>query len=210
MTAPLTFSALRLSDYLTQVIDTLCRAAAAKAARRWVLAPLILLLWPYLRRVAARFDALVRRLGAARRTTPRPPRAPVASVAPAGRPARARLPQGFGWLLWLGPEAAALASRVRHLLADPDMAALLDAEPGAGRILRPLCRMLGIGPGSDVPPALFQRPQAAATPSSGAPASTSSNPASRVPEPLWKGPATPAAAGHLGLKADSERFSGRN
>ncbi|MBV8522612.1 MAG: hypothetical protein JOY71_10905 [Acetobacteraceae bacterium] len=35
---------------------------------------------------------------------------------------------------------------MQYLLADPEMAALLADVPQAGRILRPLCRMLGIRP----------------------------------------------------------------
>ena len=56
-----------------------------------------------------------------------------------------------------------MASQLRHLLRDAEFAAFLAAAPQAGRLLRPLCRMLGIGPDPDIPVGLFQRPPAAAT-----------------------------------------------
>jgi hypothetical protein len=55
------------------------------------------------------------------------------------------LPRGFGWLLPLVPqEAACFAGQMRGVLAEPEMVALLAAAPQARRVLRPLCRMLGI------------------------------------------------------------------
>ncbi len=46
--------------------------------------------------------------------------------------------------------------QVQHLLGDPELAALLAAEPKLGRILRPLCRMLAIRPGPDLPAGLHR------------------------------------------------------
>ena len=137
-----------LSERFTQIVDAMGRVAAAKASRYWALAPVVLLLWSYLKRLARRFDSL-----ALRRRAPVPrPRSPRA-VSTQPPPAR-RLPQGFAWLRLFGPEMGALGSQLRHLLAEPEMTALLEEAPQAGRLLRPLCRMLGIGPGPDVPPAL--------------------------------------------------------
>ena len=57
------------------------------------------------------------------------------------------LPTGRGWLVRvLGHEAAACASQLEHLLADPEAVRLLAQAPGAYRILNPLRRLLGIGP----------------------------------------------------------------
>jgi hypothetical protein len=42
------------------------------------------------------------------------------------------------------PGTAVYAGQVQTFLADPEAAALLEAAPQAGRILRPLCRMLAI------------------------------------------------------------------
>jgi len=75
-----------------------------------------------------------------------------------GKPARPRrpgrpsgphsslLPRGRFWLIGvLGYEAAGLASQLQALLAEPAAAALLAEVPAAGRILRPIARMLAIG-----------------------------------------------------------------
>ncbi len=56
-----------------------------------------------------------------------------------------RLPQGDGWLLPLVPMHAATAgSQLTHMLAQPEMAALIAGVPTLGRVLRPLARMLGV------------------------------------------------------------------
>ena len=44
----------------------------------------------------------------------------------------------------LGWEIAVYRSQLEDLLAEPDMRAALAAMPGAWRVLRPLCRMLGV------------------------------------------------------------------
>ena len=127
------------------ILAWLNRALAAAAAKNRLMAPLILLLWPRLNRLAARFASLAARVAAGtaaprRRTSPRP-----ASARP--RKPYARLPRRFGWLLRLEREAAAAAgSQLQHLLTDPEMADILAAAPQAGRLLRPLCRMLGVRP----------------------------------------------------------------
>ena len=41
-------------------------------------------------------------------------------------------------------QAAQFAPQVEHFLAEPELAALLRDAPQAGRLLRPLCRMLAI------------------------------------------------------------------
>ncbi len=107
--------------------------------------PLISLLWNRLSRLTRRFDALVARLDAGR---------PAATYRKRTRPARAapdpgalRLPRERFWLIRLLPhQAAAYGSQLQALLADPQTAALLAAAPEAGRILRPLCRLLGVHP----------------------------------------------------------------
>ncbi len=58
----------------------------------------------------------------------------------------------------LVPQTASGASQLQHLLAEPEMAALIAAAPQMGRILRPLCRMLGVRP----PPGLRAPPPARA------------------------------------------------
>ncbi len=72
-----------------------------------------------------------------------PPRAP--------RPPR--LPGNFGWLLGMSSATAAAGSQLAYLLTDPEMLAILRASPLLVRMLRPLCRMLGV-----VLPAEFRPP----------------------------------------------------
>ncbi len=102
----------------------------------------MLLLWSRLRRTAERFARLAAKVQAG--TLP-PPRRRLRSPRPA-RPQKLRLPRGVAWLLRRLPQAASAASQLQHLLADPAMADLLAAAPQAGRLLRPLCQMLGIRP----------------------------------------------------------------
>ncbi|HET9146869.1 MAG TPA: hypothetical protein VFN77_02350, partial [Acetobacteraceae bacterium] len=110
----------------------------AWAGRAWTGA-LTILLWTRLRRAAARFTAL------AAQNQP-PPANPRRARIRKPRPAPPRLPRGFAWLLAPVPEAAASASQLRHLLAEPEMQGLIAADPRFGRILRPLCHMVGIRP----------------------------------------------------------------
>jgi hypothetical protein len=54
-------------------------------------------------------------------------------------------PGGFGWLVrMVGWQAAGYGSQLRAVLTTPEMVALLTASPEAGRVLRPVCRLLGI------------------------------------------------------------------
>ncbi len=132
------------------MLDGLCRAIAARGAGAWLATPLMFLLWSRLRRTALRFASLAAKLRAG--TLP-PPRHRTRSPRPV-QPPSLRLPRGHAWLVRRLPQAAASASQLQCLLADPAMAELLAAAPQAGRLLRPLCRMLGVRP----PPALPRPP----------------------------------------------------
>ena len=85
---------------------------------------------------------------------PRPKAPPEAQDAPTPVPtpvlAEPKLPSGFGWLLKRARVAFG-RSQMQHLLAQPDMQALIAAVPPIVRHLRPVCRMLGVTP----PPGLF-------------------------------------------------------
>ena len=124
------------------ITEGLCRVVAASHARG-VAGPVIILIWRRLRRIAARFASLTARVRSGalpspvrrRRAMPRP-RSP--------RPPSPRLPRRFAWLIRLIPAVACHRSQLQHLLSDPEMAALLSAAPQMGRLLRPLCQMLGL------------------------------------------------------------------
>ncbi len=121
-------------------------------ARRFVREPRLVLLnvplWSWLNRAIRRFAGAL-----ARPVIVGPSRAGrIAAV----RAPRVRLLGARGWLLReLGWEIAVYRSQLEALLAEPDMRAALEARPGAGRILRPLCRMLGVEvPGLALPVAV--------------------------------------------------------
>jgi hypothetical protein len=121
------------------------------AARVGVLGPLIALLSGRLTRRGLRFAAL---LAAFRAGTLRAMRPRAASSPRPARAARPRLPDGFGWLIRrCGWQAACYGSQLGQLLAEPEMVALLRASPQAGRIFRPLCRMLAV----KLPPELARK-----------------------------------------------------
>jgi hypothetical protein len=130
--------------WLGKAVDTLYHAGI-------VAAPLFILLQHRISGIKRRFARLAARLAsgkfAPRKSSgPRPGR-------PTGR--KNLLPSGPCWLIKLVPAAAASASQLRFLLADPEMAALLAAAPAEmGRTLRPLCRMLGV----ELPPILAPPP----------------------------------------------------
>ncbi len=69
----------------------------------------------------------------------------VGSAISGGRAGARIWPGRFGWLVRLaGWEAAGFGSQLRAVLQTPEMVALLEASPQAGRILRPVCRMLAL------------------------------------------------------------------
>ena len=141
---------------LAGIIDLLCRAVAARGVGGWLGGLSVILVWTRLRRLGARFVRLAARIEAGRDIPRRRPRPAAPRPQRSGSPQR--LPRGRGWLVRLvGAEAAAGASQLQHLLATPEMAALLAASPRTGRLLRPLCRTLGVKP----PPALTPPPRPA-------------------------------------------------
>jgi hypothetical protein len=168
------------------VIDRLCRAVAARSAGGRLAGPLIVLIWARLRRMARRFASLVVRHAAGRPLAHRPPARQVARrrSAPPWR-----WPRGNAWLVRLVPEAASGGALLSHLLAEPEMAEFVAAAPQAGRILRPLCRMLGITP----PGRLRRAPPAGPLPASAPPVPARTGPPPPQPSPHQAGP-VPASA----------------
>ena len=97
---------------------------------------IIVPLWRRLTHIAGRFERVVVR--------PAKVRAARTGRSAGGKTQTASLPNGRGWLVReIGWEAAGYGSHLAHLLAGPEMQALIAAVPGVGRVLRPVCRMLG-------------------------------------------------------------------
>ncbi len=152
--------ATSLSDRLSQIVEGLCRAAASrmgvKGPDREAAGRLMVLLWSRLHGMTDRFAALVAGCRF-RRFASRTVRAaaPFADPAPPRlqqHPRQQHLPHGFAWLVRLVPEAASYGAQLQHLLAAPEMEALLAASATARRLLRPLCRMLAVLPAGVPPP----------------------------------------------------------
>jgi hypothetical protein len=119
---------------------------AVVVAQRFVRAPWLVALnvplWSWLSRTVQRFARSVGRPVVVRAAVVRAART---SKDQEPRARGVRLPSRRGWLLHtLGWEVAVYGSQLETLLAEPDKQALLAARPGIARLLRPLCRMLGV------------------------------------------------------------------
>jgi hypothetical protein len=179
-------------DRFALLIRLLREAIWARAAKNEAARPILLLIWSRLGRMAGRFAALAERV----RTGPlRPQRQRTARPPPEERKQeRQRWPGKFAWLLRLVPEAASYGSQLHHLLAGPEMAALLKTAPQAGRILRPLCRLLAQKPiPSLLPPppktARAAPPRSTNPPAAGPPAAAppGAEPKPEVVRRRWRG-----------------------
>jgi hypothetical protein len=138
MQAGPTLSAPDFARRLGVILATL----AALIARRFLHDPfraaLILPLWTHLTRAARRLNCAFARLATGRAPQPRRPH-------PSGPHRRPVLPTRRGWLAAaLGPEAAAYASQIESLLAEPEAADALARSLAARRTLAPIRRMLGL------------------------------------------------------------------
>ena len=116
----------------------------ALVARRFLRMPhlvgLTVLLWGRLNRAVRRFHrALTQKPGKVRAVVVRADRTYVARDRPL------TLPRGRGWIVReLGWEAAAYMAQLEALLAEVESQAALAKAPHAARVLRPICRMLGV------------------------------------------------------------------
>ena len=151
------FSPLRLSpaENLVAVMATLRAVFSRHVTRAQSVDPLFGLIWRYLGRVGPRLERLLVRWRAGRLPAARTPRTPAPTRAPLAPVERLRLPSAQGWLIRRVQPTAQLTGQLQALLDDDEMQALLAATPLAGRILRPLFRMLGIAP---LPPELRPPP----------------------------------------------------
>jgi hypothetical protein len=124
----------------TTILTGLRAVLAARAATDRALTALLVLVWSRLARLQTRLERLIANWRAGTLPTPRPSRA--------GQPRKPTpkpyLPTTPAWLIARVQDAAPFGSQLQHALSDPDLAAFLAAAPQAGRLLRPLCRMLGV------------------------------------------------------------------
>ncbi len=139
--------------FFAAVIGDLCRKFAQHGPTTAALAPLVLFLWNYLQRKVRRLERLLTQWQAGRlpkRRAARPKSAPpepaTGEPAPSSTPKPLRLPSRRAWLVRLVQPTAVFGSQLEVLLTHPDIQALIAATPQAGRILRPIFRMLGVHP----------------------------------------------------------------
>ncbi len=125
------------------ILSALQAAIAVVAARERSMTVLLVAMWGRVARIGSRLERLVAQWRAG--TLPPPP---VARTRVAGTTARRpNYPTAPKWLLrTLGHDAVAAGLQLQHLLTDAECVAFLAAVPQAGRILRPLLRMLGVAP----------------------------------------------------------------
>jgi hypothetical protein len=148
-------AAPELARQVGLVLGGLCTAIVKGTAGQTLLRALIDLAWMRVNRTRHRLERLLARVAAgwlprpaASRTAPAEPRDPtVPRRTRVCAPALGRLPRARAWLVRVaGYHAAGSGSQLEHLLTDPAMAEFLAAVPSAARMLRPLCRTLGISP----------------------------------------------------------------
>ena len=125
---------------LAQRFAIIMAGLGALVARRFLRMPHLvgftLLLWIRLNRAVRRFHRALTGTAKFRTRGDRRDTVRVRGVA---------LPSGHGWLVReLGWEAAGYMSQLEALLSEATTQAALAELPAAGRILRPICRMLGV------------------------------------------------------------------
>jgi hypothetical protein len=128
------------------VIRALMCAVADWGGRRLLSGALTVLVYWRLSKICLRMERLAARFEGGRVWRPglRLGGGRAVSVEAAARRVRV-WPLGFCWLIrMMGWQAAGYGSQLRAVLEQPEMVALLVAAPQAARILRPVCRMLGI------------------------------------------------------------------
>ncbi len=149
------------------VVSAPARPIWAGPEQRWIIAPhgdlpilpgpIWTLLWFRLERMANRLTRLYDRwqtntLPTPRKATQRPktvrtPPPQIPELPAPGMPlvdAPPRLPRGHGWVTRRIPEAGPSAGALHDLLQAANIQDFVQAAPQAARLLRPLCRALGI------------------------------------------------------------------
>ena len=140
------------AERFTIIIEELCRVVSKHAAARFIDKAMLLLIWNRLMRMAKQFTNVATRvrtgtLVVRERVASAVEEGPVEEVA--ARPWVApgdKLPTHFRWLVNMVPEAEPFAGDVVWLMLRVEVRRLIFEAPQLGRILRPLCKALGVEP----------------------------------------------------------------
>ena len=127
----------------TTLLTGLQAAIAVVAARERALTVLLVAVWGRIGRVRARLERLIALWRAGKLPKPRAWRGRVPG-AQVNKPLSV-FPRTPAWLLVAVREAAPFGAGLENLLSGAECEAFLAAAPQARRLLRPLCRMLGVG-----------------------------------------------------------------
>ena len=120
---------------------------AAKAVRERTLTVLLVALWGRIARMRKRLERLIALWRAGTLPKARASRVGVARVSVARRASKITFPTMRGWVpRKLGYEAAPFGPQLAQFLTEAEWQAFLAAVPQAGRIFRPLLRMLTADP----------------------------------------------------------------
>ena len=127
----------------TILLTRLQAAIAVVAARERALTVLLVAVWGRIGRISTRLERLIAlwRAGKLPKRRAWHGRVPGTQV---NKPV-SEFPATPAWLLVAVREAAPFGARLESLLSEAECAAFLAAVPQARRLLRPLCRMLGVG-----------------------------------------------------------------
>jgi hypothetical protein len=151
--------------HFTSVLTGLQAAIAVVAARECALTVLLVAVWGRIGRISRRLERLIALWRAGMLPAPRAQRARRGRTP--GTPATkavSAFPTTPAWLLVAVREAAPYGARLESLLSEAECEAFLAAAPQARRLLRPLCRMLGVGlaaPRAGKVRAIWQAPKSA-------------------------------------------------
>ncbi len=165
LTPDLRATAPEIARRFTLIIASIAALIMRAFLRNPRLLPIIFPLCNRLTRIARRFTTLMARVAADKHPTLRPSRARAGTRKP-----RLPIPTSHAWLIRAIPyEAAAFASQLAHLLAEPGVAALLAAVPTVQRLLNPIRHALALQPAPPRPkrkrpPAPKMRPAQRGTP----------------------------------------------
>jgi hypothetical protein len=142
------------AERFTAITEEICRVLGKHGRTRFVGEAMLLLIWNRLMGLSRRFARLAERLrtgtpfeaAPARKRDAVPPPPDDAAEQPYVEPPEA-LRRHFRWLVNMIPETEQFAVDLCRLLHRLEMEELIFAAPRqAGRILRPMCKMLGVEP----------------------------------------------------------------